>query len=444
MATIGGPNTKKDNVVFGYDTGYGVADYKTITRFFRGAPTINYIHTQNAVAQSSYTAYSATSSGTWNAKHPNAIRAYNAQGGDITAYINSGVNDWTNTYHAIWELDPILKKPVVVMNDVGGQWKAKSFATGLGSWTSQGKTHGDTYTISWLQWVDNLSKNAKAGLYTKNSSGSSGFHDGQANSASAYNTKTNTWQRVYQTYTTNSNRDLSETLASIYMYGHHNVRATVKIADVQFTWGSTPFPFSAAYERSSTQSLIDLKRTADIDLSNVSFDSTGQPEFDGTDDYIQIPDPNISSSNGFSIEMIIKPTNASSSPMVITPASGGIDHFVRFNNNGRIYMRMVVAQDSSVQDFTTTTSLSSTDYHHITFTFKQSEGGKAYYNGNQESAASANFTALDWSSVWKIGQRGNNTYFFDGELPILKVHNQVLSANEVKQNFNAYKNRFGI
>ena len=80
----------------------------------------------------------------------------------------------------------------------------------------------------------------------------------------------------------------------------------------------------------------------------------------------------------------------------------------------------------------------------MVFTFKQSEGGKAYYNGSQESAASANFTALDWSSVWKIGQRGNNTFFFDGELPILKVHNQVLSANEVKQNYNAYKNRFGL
>ena len=38
--------------------------------------------------------------------------------------------------------------------------------------------------------------------------------------------------------------------------------------------------------RSSTASLIDLKETTDIDVSNVSFDSTGQPTFDGTSDYI--------------------------------------------------------------------------------------------------------------------------------------------------------------
>ena len=186
------------------------------------------------------------------------------------------------------------------------------------------------------------------------------------------------------------------------------------------------------------------KRQTDIDVDDVSFNSTGQLTFDGTDDVIEISDPNVSSSTGFSIEMIIKPNNASSSPMVITPNSAGIDHFVRFNSNGRLYMRMVVAADSTVQDFTTTTSLSSTDYHHITFTFKQSEGGKAYYNSSLETSASANFTAQNWSNVWKIGQRGNNTFFFNGELPILKIHNKVLSSAEVKQNFNAYKNRFGL
>ena len=122
-----GPHLIKDNLTFGYDTGYVVADNITSTRFYKGAPTENYIHGQNAVAQDSYTTYSATSAGSWNTKHPNAIRAYNAGGGDITGYINTGVGDWQNTYHAHWQYDPILKKPVVVMNDFDGQWKAKSY-----------------------------------------------------------------------------------------------------------------------------------------------------------------------------------------------------------------------------------------------------------------------------------------------------------------------------
>ena len=105
---------------------------------------------------------------------------------------------------------------------------------------------------------------------------------------------------------------------------------------------------------------------------------------------------------------------------------------------------MIPAADSSAQDFVTSSTLSSSNYHHVIFTFKQSEGGKAFYNGNLENSASANFTALDWTSTWRVGQRGNNTYFYQGELPVLKVYNRALSADEVQQNYKAYKNRFNI
>jgi hypothetical protein len=427
-----GPNTVNDGLVFGYDTGYGVADYRTTTRFFKGAPTINYIHFQNAVAQSSYTAYSATSSGNWNVNHPNAIQAYNAQGGDITSYINQGVGSWQNTHHAHWQYDPILKKPVVVMNDVDGQWKAKSFGTGLGSWTSQGKTHGSTYTISWLQWVDHLSKNAKAGLYTKNSSGGNGFHDGQANSASAYNTKLNTWQRVYQTYTTNSNRDLSETLASIYMYGHYNVRATVKIADVQFTWGSTPFPFSAEYERSSTQSLIDLKRTNNINISNISFDSTGQPTFDGTDDYIDVT-TNFGTLTQYSFEWVENP-NATHKMPISTRQNNA------FYKYGAYSWRYT--HGGTAGELYHTTGATS-GWHHWAVTYDGSTL-KIFQDNIILGTRSVTGTA-DFSQGLKIGWwSSGGAYAFDGDIPVMKFYNKALTADEVARNFNAYKNRFNI
>ena len=39
MATDGGPNIERDGLVFGMDTGYGVANNSTATRFYRGGPT---------------------------------------------------------------------------------------------------------------------------------------------------------------------------------------------------------------------------------------------------------------------------------------------------------------------------------------------------------------------------------------------------------------------
>ena len=36
-----GPNIIKDGLVFGYDTGYGIADNNTVTRFYPGEPATN-------------------------------------------------------------------------------------------------------------------------------------------------------------------------------------------------------------------------------------------------------------------------------------------------------------------------------------------------------------------------------------------------------------------
>ena len=43
MATDGGPNIERDGLVFGMDTGYGVANNSTSTRFYKGKPTVNYV-----------------------------------------------------------------------------------------------------------------------------------------------------------------------------------------------------------------------------------------------------------------------------------------------------------------------------------------------------------------------------------------------------------------
>jgi hypothetical protein len=428
MGLAHSPKIVTEGLAFMYDTGNG--------KSYKGEPTINYIYNQNAVAQNSYSTWSATSAGTWNAKHPNAIIAYNAAGTQMSGYYNSGVTDATNTYHAHWQYDPILKKPVVVMNDVDGQWKAKSFGTGLGSWNSQGKSYGDTYTISWLQWVDHLSKNAKAGLYTKNTSGGSGFYDGQANSASSYNTQLNTWQRVYQTYTTNSVRDLSQTLASIYMYGHNNVRATVKIADVQFTWGSHPVQFSEGYERSATQGLLDLTKNTTIDLSNVSFDSNAQMTFDGTDDTINTGlfagrNP---ATDPFTIEAIVKSDITSGQRIWIDATDNGSNQRLYCGHASEGSSTPLGIQNSPWSNGTP----QDTNYHHYVIVM---DGSVARLYNNGEAHSTKSYTSYQIQAL-NIGGRNTNRWL--GDIPILKLYNRALTAEEVLQNFNAIKDRFGV
>jgi hypothetical protein len=41
MGTFVGPDLTNENLVYGYDTGYGIANVTTGTRFYPGEPTTN-------------------------------------------------------------------------------------------------------------------------------------------------------------------------------------------------------------------------------------------------------------------------------------------------------------------------------------------------------------------------------------------------------------------
>lgn len=460
-----GPHIKRDGLVFGYDTGQFASTnpnfekFKPVkgrNRFFKGRSSVNYIASQNPRIDSTYSSYTR-GTGTWDSRHPDAITVYNKRGSNLSSYVNTGVGDWSNTDHAHWQLDPILKKPVVVMHDRTGSWKAKSFGTGMPSWSSLGLTHGSKYTISWLQWTDNLSKNAKAGLYSKNTSGGNGFHDGQANSSTSYNTKLGTWQRVYQTYTTSTVRDLNSTYLSVYMYGHYNVRATVKIADVQleiYDHATTYQEFDGSNTntqvRSSTEGVIDLAKTHTINPSTTSFDNNGFMVFDGTNDYITLPNVSNRPVTQITCESVINPSR--------TPSTGTI-RGTAIGDQSTLYLGIINSIDggaghalhwalplsSGARPSSWHGSIPKDKFTHIVGTYDGSTS-RAYINGVQvwSNSASGNVGG----TTYNIGIYNNRTndglHNFEGYIPVAKVYNKALTAQEVKQNYKAYKNRFNL
>ena len=473
-----GPHIKRDGLVFGYDTGQFSESNPNFNkfkphknkgrgavRFFKGKPITNFIAYQNAVAQSSYTSYSATSSGTWNAKHPNAIRAYNAQGNDITGYVNTGVGDWTNTYHAHWQFDNILKKPVVVMDCFDSNWKAKSFDCNTSAWSTYGMTTGSKYVISWLQWTTNTSKALSVGVYAKNTSGTRNFYDGRSSSSdtTVLNTKTRKWQRVYKVYTISSSHDVTQDYQRIYMYGHSNGPnsngVTVKIADVQLELNTDhPSAFlnsissDSKTSRSSTESIVDLVKTTNIDVSSVSFDSNGLPTFDGTDDRIDsVTGVGISNySQAFSYECVFKAegTWANSYISNIVGNAGSYHGFYGLGKSGTNTIQFVI-RDANYNAISGTVSNVAT-FHHLVGVWDQSNSQiRLHIDGVLASSANSitKTGAPDTTNLYIGGRRafgGSNGSWFQGEIPVVKYYNRALSPQEVKQNFKAYKTRFDI
>jgi hypothetical protein len=429
---ITGPAIVRDGLVFGYD-----ADNRS-KRFYPGEPTVNYIYNENARVDNAYDVLDLSSfGGTMVANHPGAIYPYRPSGSrQASIYYNGGVSDPTNSQHAYWVYDEVLKRPVVVMIDKTGNWQAKYFTVGMNAWnTYDWYDIGVQYTISWLQWVDNLAKRADVGLYTRLPSGTYGFHDGQSyGSNTSTNSKTHTWERVYHTYTVGGWDPVLTGIPQIFMYGHALSRGTLKISDVQLEVKPHPTPFVNG-TRTATQSILDLTGTHTIDLSNMIFDSNALPYFDGTD-FIEAPfglnvNPSVTP---FTVEVVVKANNPGDARMYFAPTAITAADRCYFASYGG-YWRMGI-QGSGWSGGNT---LVTTDYTHIIIVMSGTSADQ-YVNGVYDY--SKPYTSYTIPTNFNIG-RGNGYNWF-GEIPVVKIYNRALSADEVKQNFNAYKHRFNI
>jgi hypothetical protein len=391
MALFHSPKTSTAGLVFMYDTGN--------SKSYVGEPTTNTAGTTNLATY-------------WN---------------------NSGTASWSTDDTNVPRLFPDI--PVISMEKLTDG----NSHIGVG-YTSA--TVSTEYTYSVYVWIPSTNSSSMAGIvpYFRPQPSNSSIGYLSYNGSTSWGTwPRDQWIRISVTSTTPST-NVTTAYISCYL---DTTGDKIYFTSPQFEQKGHITPFVNG-TRSTTQGLIDRTGNSTIDLASMSYNSNAQKSFDGTDDYMAISDPNVSSSDGFSIEIVTKPENISSAPVIITPNSEGIDHFARFNSDGSVYFRMVVAADSTTQDFATTTQLTSGNYHHVVFTFRQSDGGKVYYNGELESSAAANFTAKDWSNIWRIGQRGNGTWYYQGELPILKVYNQALTSTEITKNFNAIRSRFGL
>jgi len=382
MGIARGTNIVRDGLVYGYDTGYGIADKNTSTRFYPGRPTTNEINFANSDLNN-WTSYSNGNDGT-----------FTTEFGTVGVKINNRVS-WNGLY--------------------------KGFTL-----PSTG-----TYTFSgWFRYRGGTSSNNGATVYLSS-------YGGSDTATSLDKSKIGEWQRVSKTVNVT---DLSVTFYFISYGGSQSSDKSswdVTMPQIEKLSDETPFVNGS---RSSTTSLIDLKRTVDIDLSYVSFDSTGQPTFDGTDDVINLPNDLGYGTTSVSVFAWYKING--------TPANGyhiicGDTALEMSIHSSATYLRNGVSTTNGrhVSNDGNQT-LNDGNYHYYGFTFDGSTK-RAYIDGVQVGTQSVTGTLTTSFSSRKVGAFAGG-YYANGGLPVYKVYNKVLTDAEVKQNYNAYKNRFNL
>ena len=396
MSQSSGPYTDRYGLVFGYDTSEIVNSYK-------GEPTTNI-------------AYATNNS------------------------LNSGSNWWVNGGSTTFnDDDSSIPKPIIPNVNTSGLKIFSSTVTGAGSNQHLGSSiigisPSTQYTMSIYFWFQGSTLQAAPYLRTAVNNNSLG--------AFAYNGDTNylnwprgKWIRLSVTFTTQSNE------TGVYMSSYTGDYVGEKLAYFGYQLEQkdhmTPLVLGT---RSSTQGLIDIVNNNTINLANVSYDSNGMIQFDGTDDYINVS----SSSNyafgtgAFTIEVMIYPQSFSNYTHMVALPDQSVFALKANVSDGAIYY-----YDPSFTTYGSTPgwTLTLNTWNHVVIV-RDGTTAYCYLNGVLRGSV-AGFTGNFSTQQMRIGW-GAGSEFTTKKINVVKIYNKQLSATDVLNNYNNYKKRFGI
>jgi hypothetical protein len=286
MATNVGLDIVEEELIFGFDSGYGVADNATSTRFYPGEPTVNYVTDSPSEGGWSGTSTVLDSSAksfrlniTNFAANPGA--GWRAYTWDMTSHAGDDV-----TISATFEyVGPVGAFAWLMIGQVNSHTNSSGAGGYLGYAAASEKTTKTTTTKERVSWSGTLGSPGTANSPTGHVGITVWINDGIPGGTDSY----------------------------------------VVVSNVQIEKKDHATPFVNG-TRAATASLIDLKRTNDIDISNISFNSTGQPTLDGSDDEIDITFPTLSSDFG-SIEVVVARKDTTTNSFIFGAVGGSTNRY---------------------------------------------------------------------------------------------------------------------
>jgi hypothetical protein len=257
---------------------------------------------------------------------------------------------------------------------------------------------------------------------------------GHNDSAGTGITLNSEWQRFSFTYTPG---DTSRG----FQFINSNLNTTTYWWRPQCEVNSFATPFVNG-TRSNTQAILDLTNNNTITAQNLSYASDGTFSFDGTDDTIHFG--NISSifTGNLTVEAIVN-LSAYQSDWVRIVGTGGNSGNRTFGlwyyTDGRLLWQRYGASDPAINP---SNVLSPGTWYHIVATTSGSNHVLYLNNSIIGTATAAGPWAASGENV-TVGFAGFHTYLF-GSVPNIRLYNRALSAQEVAQNFQALRGRYGL
>jgi hypothetical protein len=186
-------------------------------------------------------------------------------------------------------------------------------------------------------------------------------------------------------------------------------------------------------------------------INGVGYNSSnlGLLVFDGSNDYVAVTNSaTIRPSTELTVECVIRPFSTPSSWSQLIgygQAAYTSGNYLLFLETATTTCRALARVNNTEYRCNTNYTAPLNQFTCITFTMKTGDAIRSYFNGVANITASlpaGTFTYNGTTSDYQIGSPGGS--WFPGNIGFMRLYNRALSVEEVTQNFNTIKYRFGL
>lgn len=243
--------------------------------------------------------------------------------------------------------------------------------------------------------------------------------------------------------------DVTQTIHRCYHYYCSDSTTRLQLFDprIDAIDGTEP-SISALLSGFTANRLTDLVGTNNGTFKNAPTYSSvngGSISFDGTDDYVALPQSFAFGTSTFSIECWVNADTLSGIDAIYysqssnAPGFYGVGHYAGSGGfflsdfNGSTRITTYFGSDAVVNT-----------WYHLVFLKNSSNQYVVYRNAVASTTNNTSTTSLS-SSDPRIGYNpASGSEIWDGKIANFKIYNRALTAQEIQQNFNALRGRFGI
>tara|TARA_R110002020_G_scaffold10873_7_gene41318 strand:+ start:2529 stop:3212 length:684 start_codon:yes stop_codon:yes gene_type:complete len=176
-----------------------------------------------------------------------------------------------------------------------------------------------------------------------------------------------------------------------------------------------------------------------------SSDNGGSIVFDGTNDYIDVSGTesfNAPLSINFTLSIWMYPTKTGNWQGVFTKnRSTGTQVGLFLSSSNEFVFGFSGSGGNLIGS-----SFSTNTWYHVVLVQAANTSRKIYINGSLDVTKTSTFgTTSSGSETFRLGQASGVNEYFGGRISNASIYNnKALTASEVKQNYNAFRGRFGI